>query len=147
MPPPPQPPSSSNSGPPAATAPSTNADPWQQQDPWQQGAAKKRPFGGPHNGPGTPSVTHEELSIGLSNLGSKLSAGFQKAMADVNVMVSGNIQEGMQELKAYTDARVAATEVKVQSLQATTDEHSKQLAAIQAQVAAMQATQSATANS
>eukprot|EP00973_Karenia_brevis_P012924 1753049-Karenia_brevis.AAC.1 len=69
MPPPPLPPSSSNSGLPAATAPSTNADPWQQQDPWQQSAAKKRPFGGSHNGPGTPSVTHEELSIGLSNLG------------------------------------------------------------------------------
>eukprot|EP00973_Karenia_brevis_P047988 6659272-Karenia_brevis.AAC.1 len=60
MPPPPMPPSSSNSGHPAATA----QDPFQQQDPWQQGASKKRPFGGSHNGPGTPSVTHEELSIG-----------------------------------------------------------------------------------
>eukprot|EP00973_Karenia_brevis_P088171 12226063-Karenia_brevis.AAC.1 len=68
-------------------------------------------------------------------------------MAEVNVMVSGNIQEGMQELKAYTDARVAATEVKVQTLQATTDEHSKQLVALQAQVAAMQASQTATASS
>eukprot|EP00973_Karenia_brevis_P038613 5328324-Karenia_brevis.AAC.1 len=68
-------------------------------------------------------------------------------MADVNVMVSGNIQEGMQELKAYTDARVAATEVKVQALQSTTDEHSKQLVALQAQVAAMQASQTAAASS
>eukprot|EP00973_Karenia_brevis_P072458 10065370-Karenia_brevis.AAC.1 len=62
-------------------------------------------------------------------------------------MVSGNIQEGMQELKAYTDARVAATEVKVQALQATTDEHSKQLIALQNQMAAMQASQTATASS
>eukprot|EP00973_Karenia_brevis_P052394 7280335-Karenia_brevis.AAC.1 len=68
-------------------------------------------------------------------------------MADVNVMVSGSIQEGMQELKSYTDARVAATEVKVQALQTTTEEHSKQLAASQAQAAAMQASQTATASS
>eukprot|EP00973_Karenia_brevis_P037462 5167767-Karenia_brevis.AAC.1 len=60
-------------------------------------------------------------------------------------MVSGNIQDGMQELKSYTDARVAATEVQVQALRATTDNHAKQLTDIQAQLAAMQSSQTATA--
>eukprot|EP00973_Karenia_brevis_P079631 11049416-Karenia_brevis.AAC.1 len=61
-------------------------------------------------------------------------------------MVSGNIQDGMQELKAYTDARVAATEVKVQTLQATTDAHSKQIEALKAQMDAMQSSQTAAAS-
>eukprot|EP00973_Karenia_brevis_P025941 3579621-Karenia_brevis.AAC.1 len=66
-------------------------------------------------------------------------------MAEVNTMVSGNIQDGMQELKSYTDARVAATEVQVQALRATTDDHAKQLTDIKAQLAAMQSSQTATA--
>eukprot|EP00973_Karenia_brevis_P022526 3100724-Karenia_brevis.AAC.1 len=67
-------------------------------------------------------------------------------MADVNAMVSGNIQDGMQELKSYTDARVAATEVQVQALRATTDDHTKQLNDIKAQLASMQASHTATAS-
>eukprot|EP00973_Karenia_brevis_P017046 2340075-Karenia_brevis.AAC.1 len=67
-------------------------------------------------------------------------------MAEVNSMVSGNIQDGMQELKSYTDARVAATEAQVQSLRATTDDHSKQLQDIKAQLAAIQSSQTATAH-
>eukprot|EP00973_Karenia_brevis_P026635 3675024-Karenia_brevis.AAC.1 len=66
-------------------------------------------------------------------------------MAEVNSMVSGNIQEGMQELKSYTDARVAATEAQVHALRATTDDHAKQLSDIHAQLAAMQSSQTATA--
>eukprot|EP00973_Karenia_brevis_P023657 3259717-Karenia_brevis.AAC.1 len=61
-------------------------------------------------------------------------------------MVSGNIQDGMQELKSYTDARVAAAEVQVQALRATTDDHAKQLIDIKAQLAAMQSSQTATAH-
>eukprot|EP00973_Karenia_brevis_P034915 4818560-Karenia_brevis.AAC.1 len=61
-------------------------------------------------------------------------------------MVTGNIQDGMQELKAYTDARVAATEVQVQTLRATTDEHTKQIDALKAQMAAIQASHTATAS-
>eukprot|EP00973_Karenia_brevis_P025227 3479816-Karenia_brevis.AAC.1 len=79
---------SSNSGqqPQPTPLPATAADPIQQYDPWQQGASKKRAFGGSPSGPAPPAVTQEELAVGLSNLGQKLSAGFQKAMADVNVM-------------------------------------------------------------
>eukprot|EP00973_Karenia_brevis_P032982 4552788-Karenia_brevis.AAC.1 len=67
-------------------------------------------------------------------------------MAEVNTMVSGNIQDGMQELKSYTDARVAAAEVQMQSLRATTDDHTKQLIDIKAQLAAIQSSQTATAH-
>eukprot|EP00973_Karenia_brevis_P041887 5798477-Karenia_brevis.AAC.1 len=87
--------SSSNSGQPqpSTAPPATASDPIQQFDPWQQGGAKKRAFGGSPTSPAPPSVTQEELAMGLNNLGQKLSAGFQKAMADVNIMVSGNIQD------------------------------------------------------
>eukprot|EP00973_Karenia_brevis_P044213 6125475-Karenia_brevis.AAC.1 len=67
-------------------------------------------------------------------------------MAEVNTMVSGNIQDGMQELKSYTDARVAAAEVQIQSLHATTDDHTKQINDIKAQLAAIQSSQTATAH-
>eukprot|EP00973_Karenia_brevis_P050859 7064067-Karenia_brevis.AAC.1 len=52
----------------------------------------------------------------------------------------------MQELKSYTDARVAAAEVQVQALRATTDDHAKQPNDIKAQLAAMQSSQTATAH-
>eukprot|EP00973_Karenia_brevis_P022102 3040906-Karenia_brevis.AAC.1 len=52
----------------------------------------------------------------------------------------------MQELKSYTDARVAAAEVQIQSLRSTTDDHAKQLTDIRTQLAAIQSSQTATAH-
>eukprot|EP00973_Karenia_brevis_P019597 2688465-Karenia_brevis.AAC.1 len=88
--------SSSNSGQvqPPSTPSATASDPIQQFDPWQQqGGARKRTYGGAPTSPTPAAVTQEELAVGLNNLGQKLSAGFQKAMAEVNTMVSGNIQD------------------------------------------------------
>eukprot|EP00973_Karenia_brevis_P027850 3837506-Karenia_brevis.AAC.1 len=81
--------SSSNSGQVQPTTPPSTVvnDPIQQFDPWQQhGGSKKRAYGGAPTNPTPPSVTQEELAVGLNNLGNKLSAGFQKAMAEVNSM-------------------------------------------------------------
>ena len=111
-------------------------DPLQRSDPWANGptgSSCKRPHSELPPSAATPHVTHEELRCGLEGLGTRLSQGFTATLArastELNSMVTESVETSLANMHRQMDARCAAVEVKVETLDATVAATQRDLAA------------------